>query len=85
MRRGQRGLREGGTRELPLWMQWWGGHQPMGGGTPKGGWSMGRGQTPHTEPTASLLSPGKAAGLLTHGVSNNTLVWDQYSRSLEQL
>lgn len=23
-----------------------GGHQPSGGGTPKGGWSMGRGQNP---------------------------------------
>ena len=35
----------GGTRELPLWMQW-GGHQPMEGGTPKRDWSMGRGQNP---------------------------------------
>lgn len=84
MRRGQRGLREGGPGSCPFGCSG-GDTSPWREGPPRGTGQWEGDKTPHTEPTASLLSPGRAAGLLTHGVSNNTLVWDQYSHSLEQL
>ena len=58
---------------------------PAGEGPPRGAGQWEGDKTPQTEPTASLLSPDRAADLLAHGPSNNTLVKDQYSCSLEHL